>query len=64
MDELAINLYLKNPRLCLICSHDVLGADHFSQHDETFTTRKVWCDSCGAKWTEVFELTNVEDIRE
>ena len=53
--------YLNNPDKCPICNSTNITGDHFEAgHSDSW--RAVSCNDCGASWTEVFGLKNIENV--
>lgn len=53
--------YLEYPDNCPICDSDNINGGHI-EAGYTSAWRDVSCLNCGAKWTELFELTGIANL--
>jgi len=53
------DVYLKDPSSCLACGSHSLGAEDFETGSSGTVTRECFCEDCGYRWKEVYEITDV-----
>lgn len=52
--------YIADPWICPFCGSQNIEADMAPVVELNQTSQKICCDDCGAAWTDIYTMTDVE----
>jgi len=64
IDDFTKRRYVKHPYNCLYCGSEDIMAIHIVYAEYDQIPQVVECQNCGAKWKEIYSLTDIEEIED